>query len=163
MYMSVEQPTRSVRQHAFDGGDLLILGGDSHKTGQDDDTERHYTALEEFARDRFAVRSIEYRWSTQDQMSVDHVPYIGKLRRRLDRLYVATGFNKWGMTNGTVAGILISDQILGRENPWTDLFDPNRVKPLASAKSFVKENVNVAKQLVGGHLTSPAPVSPDDV
>jgi glycine/D-amino acid oxidase-like deaminating enzyme/nitrite reductase/ring-hydroxylating ferredoxin subunit len=161
MYISVEQPTRSVRQHPFDGGELLILGGDSHKTGQDDDTERHYSALEEFARDRFAVRAVEYRWSTQDHMTVDRVPYIGRLRRGSERLYVATGFNKWGMTNGTVAGVVISDQILGRENPWTDLFDPNRVKPLASAKSFVKENVNVAKKLVGGHLTSAAPVSPD--
>jgi Rieske Fe-S protein len=150
-----------MRQHPFGGGELLILGGDSHKTGQDDDSERHYTALEEFARDRFAVRAVEYRWSTQDHMTVDQVPYIGRLRRGSERLYVATGFNKWGMTNGTVAGVVIRDQILGRENPWTDLFDPNRVKPLASAKSFVKENLNVAKKLVGGHLTSPAPVSPD--
>jgi glycine/D-amino acid oxidase-like deaminating enzyme len=91
MYISVDQPTLSVRQHPFDGGELLILGGDSHKTGQDDDTERHYQALEDFARERFAVRSVDYRWSTQDQMSVDQMPYIGRLRRGSERLHVATG------------------------------------------------------------------------
>ena len=163
MYISVEQPTRSVRQHPFDGGELLILGGDSHKTGQDDETERHYAALEEFARDRFSVRSIEYRWSTQDHMSVDQVPYIGKLRRGSDRLYIATGFNKWGMTGGTLAGVVISDQILGRENPWSELFDPNRAKPLASAKEFVKENLNVARRFVGDRITQRGSVSVEEL
>ena len=163
MYISVEQPTRSVRQHPFDGGELLILSGDSHKTGQDDDTEGHYAALEEFARERFAVRSVEYRWSTQDHMPVDQVPYIGRLRRGSDRLYVATGFKKWGMTSGTIAGVLISDQILGRENPWSDLFDPNRVKPLASAREFVKENVNVARRFVADRVTKRGSVSPEEL
>jgi glycine/D-amino acid oxidase-like deaminating enzyme/nitrite reductase/ring-hydroxylating ferredoxin subunit len=163
MYISVDQPTRSVRQHPFDGGELLILGGDSHKTGQDDDTEKHYAALEEFARGRFAVHSIDYRWSTQDHMSVDQVPYIGKLRRGSDRLYVGTGFNKWGMTGGTVAGLLISDQILERDNPWAEVFDPNRVKPLASGKAFVKENVNVAKRFFGDRITQRGSATVDDL
>jgi glycine/D-amino acid oxidase-like deaminating enzyme/nitrite reductase/ring-hydroxylating ferredoxin subunit len=163
MYISIEAPTRSVRQHRFDGGELLILGGDSHKTGQDDDTERHYAALDEFARQRFAVRSVKYRWSTQDYMSLDQIPYIGKLRRTSDRLYVATGFGKWGMTNGTVAGVLISDQILRRDNPWSELFDPNRAKPLASAKDFVTENFNVAKRFIGDRFTRRTSVSVEDV
>ncbi|HEV2058229.1 MAG TPA: FAD-dependent oxidoreductase [Solirubrobacteraceae bacterium] len=163
MYITAEQPTRSIRQHPFDGGELLILSGDSHKTGQDDDTQRHYSALEQYARERFDVRSIEYRWSTQDHMTVDQVPYIGKLRRGSERLYVATGFNKWGMTGATLAGVLISDQILGRENPWSELFDPNRVKPLASAKQFVKENVNVARRFVGDRITQRARIAPEDL
>jgi glycine/D-amino acid oxidase-like deaminating enzyme/nitrite reductase/ring-hydroxylating ferredoxin subunit len=163
MYISAEQPTRSIRQHPFDGGELLILSGDSHKTGQDDDTERRYAALEQFARERFAVRSIEYRWSTQDHMTVDQVPYIGKLRRGSDRLYVATGFNKWGMTSGTIAGVVICDQILGRENPWSELFDPNRVKPVASASQFVKENVNVARRFVADRITQRSSASPEEL
>ena len=161
MYLSAEQPTRSIRQHPFDGGESLILSGDSHKTGQDDDTQRHYAALDQFARERFDVRSVDYRWSTQDHMPVDQVPYIGKLRRGSERLYVATGFKKWGMTNGTVAGVVISDAILGRENPWTELFDPNRVKPRASAKQFVKENVNVARRFLGDRITKRASDSTD--
>jgi glycine/D-amino acid oxidase-like deaminating enzyme/nitrite reductase/ring-hydroxylating ferredoxin subunit len=163
MYISVEQPTRSIRQHPFAGGELLILSGESHKTGQDEDTERHYAALEEFARERFPVRTVDYRWSTQDYMSVDHVPYIGKLRRGSDRLFVATAFQKWGMTSGTIAGVVISDQILARENPWTELFNPNRVKPLASAKEFIKENANVAQRFVSDRITQRSHVSIEDL
>jgi glycine/D-amino acid oxidase-like deaminating enzyme/nitrite reductase/ring-hydroxylating ferredoxin subunit len=163
MYLCADQPTRSIRQHPFDDGELLILSGDSHKTGQDDDTERHYAALERFARERFAVRDVEYRWSTQDHMTVDQVPYIGKLTRGSPLLYTATGFNKWGMTSGTIAGVVIRDQILGRENPWSELFDPNRVKPLASARQFVKENVNVARRFVSDRLTQRAPVALEEL
>jgi Rieske Fe-S protein len=81
-------------------------------------------------------------------MSVDQVPYIGRLRRGSEGLYVATGFNKWGMTSGTISGVVISDLILGRDNPWVELFDPNRIKPLASAKEFVKQNANVARRFI---------------
>jgi glycine/D-amino acid oxidase-like deaminating enzyme/nitrite reductase/ring-hydroxylating ferredoxin subunit len=158
MYISVEQPTRSIRRHPFGDDELLILSGDSHKTGQDDDTERHYGALRQFAAERFAMRSVAYRWSTQDHMSVDQVPYIGRLRRTSERLYVATGFNKWGMTGGTLAGVVISDQILGRENPLSELFDPNRVKPLASAKQFVKENLDVGRRFVGDRIAKRSPI-----
>ena len=108
----------------------------------------HYEALERFARERVAVRSVDYRWSTQDHISVDQVPYIGTLRRGSDRLYVATGFNKWGMTSGTIAGVVITDQILGRQNAWSELFDANRLKPFVSAKELVKENANVARRFV---------------
>ena len=163
MYISVEQPTRSIRQHPLGDGELLILSGDSHKTGQDDDTEQHYDALRQFAAERFAMRSVAYRWSTQDHMTVDQVPYIGRLRRTSERLYVATGFNKWGMTGGTLAGVVISDGILGRENPLTELFDPNRVKPLASAKEFVKENVNVGKRFVGDRIAKRSSVSAEEL
>lgn len=163
MYISVEQPTRSVRQHPFHGGELLILSGESHKTGQDAATEQHYTALEDFARERFEVHAVHYRWSTQDHMSLDGVPYIGKLRRASDRLYVATGFNKWGMTSGTVAGLVIRDLILERDNPWADLFDPKRVNVVASAATFVKENVNVARRFVQDRLAQRASTSPDQL
>ena len=161
MYISVEQPTRSVRQHTVDGSELLILAGESHKTGQEPDTEARYAALADFARERFDVESIDYRWSTQDYMPVDQVPYIGRLRRGSERLYVATAFKKWGMTHGTVAGMVISDQILGRENPWTALFEPNRVTPGASAKSFVKENLDVAKRFVGDRIRPQGPSDAD--
>jgi glycine/D-amino acid oxidase-like deaminating enzyme/nitrite reductase/ring-hydroxylating ferredoxin subunit len=163
MYLSVEQPTRSVRQHPGGNGELLIVGGESHKTGQDDDTERRYAALEEFTLQRFPARSIDFRWSTQDYLTVDRVPYIGKLRRTSERLYVATGFGKWGMTSGTIAGVVMSDQILGRENPWIELFDPNRVAPGASAKEFVRQNVNVAKRFVGDRLARRDSVAPDEL
>ena len=96
-------------------------------------------------------------------MTVDQVPYIGRLRRGSQRLYVATGFNKWGMTSGTIAGVVISDEILGRENPWNELFDPNRIKPLASATQFIKENVNVARRFVADRITQRSSVSLDEL
>jgi glycine/D-amino acid oxidase-like deaminating enzyme/nitrite reductase/ring-hydroxylating ferredoxin subunit len=163
MYISAGQPTRSLRQHPSTGQELLILGGESHKTGQDPDTGRHYAALERYARERFAVRSIDYRWSTQDYTTLDHLPYIGKLRRSSDRVYVATGFNKWGMTNGTVAGLIIRDEILDRKNEWTALFDPGRVKSPSSAKTFVKENANVAGALIGGLIARGSRAAPEEL
>jgi Rieske Fe-S protein len=163
MYLSADQPTRSVRQHPIAGGELLVLSGDSHKPGEDDDESTHYGALEQFARERFDVRAAEYRWSTQDYIPVDHVPYIGRLRRGSGRLFVATGFQKWGMTTGTLAGILIRDQIVGRENPWSELFDPHRVKPVASARQLVKENLHVARRFVQDRIVQRASLSPEDL
>jgi glycine/D-amino acid oxidase-like deaminating enzyme/nitrite reductase/ring-hydroxylating ferredoxin subunit len=162
MYLSADEPTRSVRQHPIDGGELLVLSGGSHKPGEDDETA-HYRELERFAHERFDVGCARYRWSTQDYIPVDHVPYIGKLRRGSDRLYVATGFQKWGMTTGTLTGVLIRDQILGRENPWSELFDPNRVKPAASAKQFIKENLHVARRFFEDRISQRASVSPEDL
>ncbi|HYF25791.1 MAG TPA: FAD-dependent oxidoreductase, partial [Baekduia sp.] len=163
MYISAEQPSRSVRQHPFDDGELLILAGESHKTGQDDDTEARFDALAAFAHERFEVRGIDFRWSTQDYMPVDRVPFIGPLRRGTDRLYVATAFQKWGMTNGTAAGIVLADRILGRDNAWSALFDPARITPRASAKEFVKENVNVARRFVQDRVTQRSGIDPDEL
>lgn len=152
MYVSAEQPTRSIRQQPAVDGDLVVLSGDSHKPGAHEDERAHYDALREFASERFAVRSFDYEWSTQGYLPVDQLPYIGKLRRRSERIFVATGFQKWGMTNGTAAGILISDQIQGRENPWSELFDPSRITPAASVKECVKENLFVASRFVGDRI-----------
>ena len=163
MYISVEEPTRSVRQCPVEDGELMIVEGESHKPGEDDDENRHYAALEAFAAERFAVRSYDYRWSTQDYMPVDRVPYIGRLRRGSKRIYVGTGYQKWGLTNGSAAGILISDQILGRENPWAELFDPNRVKPAASARELVKENLFVARRFFQDRITKRAPAAPEEL
>jgi glycine/D-amino acid oxidase-like deaminating enzyme/nitrite reductase/ring-hydroxylating ferredoxin subunit len=143
MFISTETPIHSIRHTPFDGRRLLLIGGEGHKAGQDEDTRRRYTSLEEWARDRFELGSVEYRWSTHDNYSADRVPYIGKLGRRSDHIYVATGFNGWGMTNGTVAGILLRDAIVGRPNPWAEVFDSTRLPQLGAAPRLVKENANI--------------------
>jgi glycine/D-amino acid oxidase-like deaminating enzyme/nitrite reductase/ring-hydroxylating ferredoxin subunit len=155
MYLSTESPSHTVRSHPTARGEMVIAGGESHKTGQGGDTAERVARLERWARERFDVRSIEYRWSTQDNMPVDGVPYIGRLAPFQKRLWVATGFMKWGLTNGTAAGMILTDLIGGRENPWADLFDSTRFKPLASAKELVKENANVGVHFVGDHLGRP--------
>jgi glycine/D-amino acid oxidase-like deaminating enzyme/nitrite reductase/ring-hydroxylating ferredoxin subunit len=160
MYLSTESPAHTVRSHPTARGaaapeEMVIAGGESHKTGQGGDTAARVARLEAWARERFDVRSIEYRWSTQDNMPVDGVPFIGRLAPFQKRLWVATGFMKWGLTNGTAAGMILTDLIGGRSNPWADLFDSTRFKALASAKELVKENANVGVHFVGDHLSRP--------
>ncbi len=152
MYINIGQPARSVRTAYDEAGVLLILGGEGHKPGTNTDTTARYRALEEFGRRHWQTEDFPYRWSTQDYMPIDALPYVGRLTRRSEHVYVATGFKKWGMTNGTAAAVILSDLILGRENPWAKLFDAKRLTPLASAPKFVSENASVAGHFVGDRL-----------
>lgn len=163
MYINVEEPTRSIRTVPHNGERLLMVGGEGHKTGQELDTEERYARLEAFARIRFGVEDLVHRWSAQDFSSVDMVPYIGRLKRSTDNVQVATGFRKWGMSNGTVGAMLISDKILGRRNRWASLYDSKRMKPIASAREFTKENANVAQHFVGDRLRHPQEIKPGDL
>jgi Rieske Fe-S protein len=149
MYISGDGPTRSVRAVPLGGEEKLLVGGEGHRTGEGGDTEQRYRALEAFAREHWDVRSIDYRWSSQDNTTVDTVPYVGRLQPFGDRLLMATGFAKWGMTGGTAAARILADELLGRENPWASLFDPNRFKPRAAAARFVEENAKVGLHMVG--------------
>jgi glycine/D-amino acid oxidase-like deaminating enzyme/nitrite reductase/ring-hydroxylating ferredoxin subunit len=151
MFLSTESPSHSVRATPYDGGELLIVGGESHKTGTSDPVER-YAALEEWARERFDVAAVEYRWSAQDAMPADGIPYVGKLSPIARRVWTASGFKKWGFTNGAAAAIMLSDAILGRENPWAETFDANRFKPLAAAPALLKENISVGAHFFGDRL-----------
>lgn len=152
MYLSVDTPSRSVRSAPMDGGEVVILGGESHKVGQDPDTRERYAALEAWARREFPVRSIDYRWSAQDYMPADHVPFVGRVSPASERVLVATGFKKWGMSNGSAAGVMLADRIAGRKNPFAGFFDTNRVNPRQSVKGLVKENADVVKRFVGDRL-----------
>jgi glycine/D-amino acid oxidase-like deaminating enzyme/nitrite reductase/ring-hydroxylating ferredoxin subunit len=156
MYISTGDDMHSFRSNPTDdGGTIWMVGGEKHKTGQGGDTEERYRRLELYARSRFDVGSIEYRWSTQDNNTVDRVPYIGKLSAGSKNLYVATGFGGWGMTNSHVAAMLLTDMIRGRENPWAEVFDPSRFKPITSARDFIGENMNVAKEFMADRVGTP--------
>ena len=163
MYLSTESPSHTVRSHPTARGELVIAGGESHKVGQGGDTAERVQRLEAWARARFDVREIEYRWSTQDNMPVDSVPYVGRMLPFQRGIWVATGFGKWGLSNGTAAAMILADSIAGRDNPWAALFDATRVKPLASAAEFVKENVNVGAHFFGDHLSRPDHRAVDEV
>ena len=149
MYISTEKPTHSIRSAPARGGRLLILGGEGHKTGLEPRTDERYGRLAEWARERFAVASVEYRWSTQDNYSIDRVPYVGPVRWGARSVLAATGFGGWGLTNGTAAGLLLADLALARENPWAAIYSSTRVKPVTSAPDFAKENANVARRWFG--------------
>ena len=163
MYISTQG--HSLRsQPAPDGnGELLLVGGASHKVGQGDEVES-YRSLEEYARERFDVTSVEYRWSTQDNISLDSVPYVGKLAPFSKQVLVATGFRKWGYANATAAAIILADVVRGGEHPWAATFDSNRLGPPQAALEFVKENVNVGRRFFQDRLKrgSAADVSPGE-
>ncbi len=150
MYISVDEPSRSIRS-TTDG--WLILGGEGHKVGQDEDTTRRYAALEAWASEHFGTEPVEHRWSAQDYVSADHLPFVGRLPGH-DGAFVATGFGKWGMTNGVASAMILTDLIQGRDNPWAETFDSTRVAPKQSAKKMVSANVDVAKRFVGDRVAS---------
>ena len=163
MFISAGSPTRSIRSHPIGGEELLILGGEGHKVGQGGPTEPRYRALEDFATRHFPVSSIEYRWSSQDNMPADGVPFVGRLTPRSRRTYAATGFRKWGLAMAGAAAEMLTDAIAGRENRWQAFFDPNRLNASASAKDLVTENANVAFHFFADRLTRRAPDSADDL
>ena len=137
--------------------DVLIVGGEDHKTGQADDGERRFARLEAWTRERFPqARAFDYRWSGQVMEPVDSLAFIGCNPSDHDNVYVATGDSGNGMTHGTIAGMLITDLIGGRENPWTRIYDPSRT-PVKALKEFARENVNVAGQYID--LVTPGEVS----
>jgi glycine/D-amino acid oxidase-like deaminating enzyme/nitrite reductase/ring-hydroxylating ferredoxin subunit len=152
MFLGIDAPGRSVRPYPGAGSGTVIIEGEQHKTGQVTDTEQFYAALKDWAREHFAVRSIEYQWSAQDYMTGDRVPYVGRIMAGHDRIWTATGFNKWGMSNGTAAAIMLADALGGRDNPWLRLYDDTASKLRASAPTLIKENLDVASHLVGDRL-----------
>jgi len=154
MYISIDQPTRSIRSTPSQEAErrFLVIGGEGHRPGLEEDTRRRYEALERFLADRFEAHPVAHHWSAHDYAPLDGVPYIGKLRRGSCRVYSATGFAKWGLTKGTLAAMLITDLIVGRANPWAKFYDAKRLKPLASARTFAKENGQVGLQFIGARL-----------
>ena len=141
LYWDTADPYHYVRLH----GDVLIVGGDDHKTGQEDDGYDRFAYLESWARERFPIGEVEYRWSGQVLEPVDGLAYIGRNPGDEAHIMIATGDSGHGMTHGTIAGILLTDLILGRPNPWETLYDPAR-KSVRSTAEYLKENVNVARQ-----------------
>lgn len=162
MYITAEQPTRSLRYTEMNGDKLVLFGGDRHKTGHDKNTHQHYEALETFAAETFGIKEIPYRWSAQDPATLDKVPYVGNYSATLSNIFVATGYRKWGMTNSTNAARLMTDLILEKENPYKELFDPSRFKADPDVKKFLSVNASVAKELVKGKLEHPT-TQPEDL
>ncbi len=156
MYISYEEPTRSIRtQPGEDGSQLLIIGGEHHKTGQDINEKEHYTKLIDFAETVFQATDVPYRWSAQDYTVMNEVPFIGHITGNKMNIFVATGFQKWGMTTSHVSAMIIRDIIANGKSEVENIFTPSRFTPFSSAKNFIKENADVVDNLVSGKLESP--------
>ena len=138
---SIEEYNNESKAH-----DMLIVGGEDHKTGQKDDANEQYARLELWSRKRFPMmEAVEFRWSGQVMEPIDGLAFIGRNPMDSPNVYIATGDSGMGMTHGTIAGILLADLILGRENPWAHLYDPAR-KTFRAGLEFAKENLNVITQ-----------------
>jgi glycine/D-amino acid oxidase-like deaminating enzyme/nitrite reductase/ring-hydroxylating ferredoxin subunit len=126
--------------------DLLIVGGEDHKAGQASDAQERYEQLEIWMRQHFpAAAEVEFRWSGQVMESQDGLAFIGRNPLDHENVFVATGDSGMGLTHGTIAGMLLTDLIVGRSNRWADLYDPSRIRA-GAAGEFLKHNVNVAAQ-----------------
>ncbi len=154
LYWDTDDPYHYLRVHPFEDRPLLIAGGADHKVGQEGDARRAFAELTDYLRDRFGQVEIAHRWSGQIIETLDGLPYVGR-NSLSDHVYVATGYSGNGMTNGTIAAMLISDLILDRQNPWAELFDATRIKPIASVRRFLAENVDFPAHLVGDRLKRP--------
>lgn len=162
MYVSADSPSRSIRYTPLKEGNLLILGGENHKTGQGVDTLNHYLALESFAKEVFDLSEYHYRWSAQDLVTLDNVPYIGPVTANKEHILVATGYKKWGMTTGIMAAHLLTDYVMNRDNPSKELYSPSRFDADPDVKSFISTNADVAKHLIKGKLEF-VPKDPGDL
>jgi glycine/D-amino acid oxidase-like deaminating enzyme/nitrite reductase/ring-hydroxylating ferredoxin subunit len=163
LYWDTDDPYHYIRlQSVASGGsgasggnehEILIVGGEDHKSGQADDADERHARLEAWSRSRFPMMDeIEFVWGGQVMETLDGLAFIGRNPMDADNVFVATGDSGMGMTHGTIAGILLTDLIQGRENPWARIYDPSR-KSLRTLGTFAKENLNVAAQY-GAWLTA---------
>jgi Rieske Fe-S protein len=168
LYWDTEDPFHYVRLQRIGEGaearDILIIGGEDHKTGQNEDIENRYARLLSWARTHFpGLPEPEFRWSGQIMDTIDGLAFIGRNPGDEKNVYIVTGDCGVGLTHGTIAGMLITDMIMGRENPWAILYDPARKSPLA-ALTFAKENLNVASQYASwvtpGEVSRPEEITP---
>jgi glycine/D-amino acid oxidase-like deaminating enzyme/nitrite reductase/ring-hydroxylating ferredoxin subunit len=141
----LESEHYSLRTYETPDGPVLMVLGETYKVGHGDNTEEKFQVLENFLREHFDVASVEYKWAAQQYKPADGIPYIG-LSSGNEKTYIATGFAADGLTWGTLAAMIISDDLSGVENPWGDTFKGARTTPLASAANFIKENIDVLAQ-----------------
>jgi glycine/D-amino acid oxidase-like deaminating enzyme/nitrite reductase/ring-hydroxylating ferredoxin subunit len=175
LYWDTEDPYHYVRLQRVTnrdlGGDndeavdIVIVGGEDHKAGQAQDAEQRFGRLETWMRAHVpGAGAVEFRWSGQVMETLDGLAFIGRNPLDADNVYVATGDSGMGMTHGTIAGILISDLIAGRENPWAALYDPGRIR-VCTAVDFLTENLNVAAQyaawITAGEVASADEIEPN--
>jgi nitrite reductase/ring-hydroxylating ferredoxin subunit len=147
MSISAGSTTRSIRSY----GDLLIVGGEGHRAGAREATPERYRRLEEFVGRHWANATVIHRWSAQDPVSWDRLPVIGRYHPRSTRLFVISGFQKWGLASATFGARIISDLIAGHENRWADRFNPSRLGARGLPR-LAQANAKVAIDFVGDRI-----------
>jgi glycine/D-amino acid oxidase-like deaminating enzyme len=140
MYISSKSPGYSFRTVKYNDKELLLIIGGAHKTGDKAvNIESVYIDLENYAKSIYPDARVLYKWSTEDCISLDKVPYIGDFSKLMPNVFVATGFNKWGMTSSHIAAQIILDKIQGRRNKYEEIFSPARFEPIKNREEVRKQ------------------------
>lgn len=155
MLYADDPPSRSVRGHRAGDVDLAIVGGEGHTTGRDATSPGRFDALERWAHAHLPTAgAATHRWSSQDLVPVDGLPYAGVYHPGARGLWVATGFAKWGLAGGTAAALVVDAALAGDPHPWAPAMDPGRFTPRASAVSLTTVNASVMAHLAGDRLST---------
>jgi glycine/D-amino acid oxidase-like deaminating enzyme/nitrite reductase/ring-hydroxylating ferredoxin subunit len=165
-YVRLQRGKRSRGGDQADAYDVLIVGGEDHKSGQQREPHEPHAHLEVWARERFPmIQGIEFAWGGQVMETIDGLAFIGRNPLDHENVFVVTGDSGMGMTHGTIAGMLLTDLILGHENRWAKLYDPSR-KTLRAAGMYAKEAINMAAQyadwLTGGDVSGVDEIAKDN-
>ena len=147
LYWDLEDPYHYMRRLSDSHPKHVLLGGADHRTGEKINTNESYLKLQHYARKHLDVESFESQWSAQFYLSADGLPLIGK-SLSLDNVYIATGFEGNGLTFGTVAAQLITDEIMERDNPVSKIYSPTRLNIASSGKRFISHNIETAKDFI---------------
>jgi len=147
MYLSCDADTRSLRPALVDGDTFAVVGGAGHHMGDDVAAPERWDVLAAWTEKHFGAAEVTHRWATHDLVPSDHVPFIGTLGPRARRRWVATGFAKWGMTNGYVAANIISTSIGGGSVPWASTFDSTRIASTLT-RELVSAGVTTTRALL---------------
>ena len=145
MYINTGNPSRSILPTVINGEHWLLIGGEGHIAGMSGPAAGRYKTLADYGRDQFSMKDVKYQWSTWDYVTYDGMPLIGELYPFSKNLYTATGFRKWGMTNGTVAGLILADTLTGQDNPWTETFRSNRLSAVTSMPKALLKGIGFRK------------------
>ena len=164
MYLSVDEPMRSLRTASDDKGELLLVGGRGHPTGKDAPHAQRYADLADWAREHLPVTEIVAQWSAHDYETADHLPWVGPSSPLTPHVTIATGFEKWGMTMGTAAALALRDRIVedaaGASAPWADRFGPTRLARHGFVRA-ARMNAEVAVELATGWVHPDQPPAAD--
>jgi glycine/D-amino acid oxidase-like deaminating enzyme len=142
MYISPDTDNYSILPVKDKGEELLLIGGEGHIPGTHLNANKRYQRLADYAEKKFGMTSIKYKWTHRDYLGYDDMPLIGKLYPWSKHTYTATGFMKWGLTNGTMAATLLSDLVQGKINPLAEIFNPHRITTISSIPKVIGENLS---------------------
>lgn len=150
MYLSADQPSRSVRTVPTDNGEMLLTGGAGHTVGRTRSEQSLVDELIAWTTHSFPTARLRARWSAQDYVSIDELPYVGPLVPGHDNIWVATGYAKWGMTNGIAAALMLSDRFHGDRRPWEGAFNSSRYQQISGLPTAAMINGAVGLEMVKG-------------